>query len=100
MISKAKNIWFVHSQYEPPMPLCLQRREGLGAHIDGGKTGPHSTGHGETYWDAFRETVQLGYIPVDVAKEIGALDMNWNPPTIEELNKNIKKRVYQLKANV
>lgn len=86
MISRGESIWFVHTQYEPPLPLCLRRVNEFGACVDGGKTGHHSTGHGETYWDKFVEIVKFGYVPVSVAKELGMLSQTWEAPEIDSLN--------------
>lgn len=98
MIRKNEVVWFVHLQYEPPLPLCLRRIGEVGAHVDGGKTGPHSTGHGETYWDKLVEIIKLGYVPVAVAKELGTLDQAWQPPEIDSLNTMTAEGVFGLRS--
>ena len=90
-------IWFVHLGYEPPLPLRLKRLNVRGAEVVGGKSGSHITGHGESYWDKIVEIVKYGYIPVNVAKDIGLLDASWNPPNIKSLDKLVSRGVFQLR---
>jgi hypothetical protein len=97
MISNEKEIWFVHLGFQPPLPLKIERNNGLGANVIGSKTGSHLTGHGETYWDIIVEVIKLGYIPVDVAREIKQLQEDWVPPEIGTLDKKIKDGFYSLK---
>ena len=96
-ISKIPDMWFVHPGFEPPLPLKIERTAGLGARIIGGKTGSHLTGHGETYWDKLVEVIKLGFVPVDVAKELGCLSDDWTPPDTERLDYTIKEGFYVLK---
>ncbi len=60
----------------------------------GGKTGSHQTAHGENYWDKVVEVIKLGYVPVDVAKEIKRLDLNWKPPDETTLDQKIEEGLY------
>lgn len=99
MLEKDQSIWLVHLGYEPPLPLQFKRVE-LGAVITGGKTGTHRTGHGETYWGKFVELVKLGFMPVEVAKEIGVLASAWSPPESETLDAKIQRGEYRLKLAV
>ena len=96
MLEKEQSFWLVHVGYEPPLPLQFERT-GLGAAITGGKTGSHRTGHGETYWGKFVEVIKLGYIPVEVAKEIGVLGSGWSPPDPQTLDIEIQRGAYQLR---
>jgi len=84
-------IWFVHLNYIPPLPLCYCRINGKQAEIFGGKTGSHRTGHSESYWDKLKEIIELGYVPVDVAKDLGLLTSDWKPPPIEDINKKVRE---------
>ena len=97
MIKENEIIWFVHLKYIPPLPLRFRRTKNFGAEIIGGKTRSHSTGHGETYWDKFTEIIKLGYIPVDIAKELGNLDNDWEIPDIKILDEFIGNGKYRLK---
>jgi len=94
MISKETEIWFVHLGFEPPLPLKIERTSDLGARVIGGKTGSHRTGHGENYWDKVVEVIKLGYVPVDVAKDIKRLDLNWTPPDETTLDRTIEAGFY------
>lgn len=96
-ISEINDIWFVHLGFEPPLPLKFERTAGLGAQIRGGKTGSHMTGHGETYWDKFAEIIRLGFIPADIAKELGYISIDWAPPDTENLDNQIREGFYVLK---
>jgi len=77
--------------------LKLERDVGLAARVVGGKTGSHSTGHGETYWDKFKEIVAMGFIPVEVAKEIGAIPEEWSHPEESTLDKEVESGNFRLK---
>lgn len=92
-----REIWFIHLNYDPPLPLRFQRTQGLGARVTGGKSGSHFTGHGETYWDKLVEIVRLGYVPATVAKEIRVLEEAWTPPNPEELDERIQRGDFELK---
>jgi len=92
-----KFIWFVHLNYQPPLPLCYRRLESKNAEVIGGKTGSHITGHSESYWDKLKELIRIGYIPVDIAKDLGLLNSDWTPPKIDEIDDQIKEGYYQLK---
>lgn len=94
MISKEWAIWFVHLSFQPPLPLNIQRSGGLSAVVTGGTTGSHRTGHGETYWDKLVEVIKLGFLPVDVAKELGLLPKDWTAPDPATLDENIRNGVY------
>jgi len=72
MISDGDSVDLVHLGFEPPILLRFTR-VGSGASIEGGKTGSHTTGHGESYWDKFKELIALGYIPVDDALNLNLL---------------------------
>ena len=52
--------WFVHPSTVPPVPLGYIRDNRGGALVIGGKTDSHYTGHGESWWAKFTETVKLG----------------------------------------
>lgn len=97
MIAHDKEMWFVHLGYDPPLPLKIERIVDLGASVVGGKTGSHRTGHGETYWDKFVEIIKLGFMPVDVAKDLRKLSEDWTPPDESKLDKEIKGGIYRLK---
>lgn len=94
MISKLHEIWFVHLGFEPPLPLKLERTDNLGARVIGGKTGSHLTGHEETYWDKVVEVIQMGFVPVDVAKDIRRLPSDWTAPSILDLDYKVKEGFY------
>jgi hypothetical protein len=98
MISQESQIWFVHFGFEPPLPLKIERTGDLGAQVIGGKTGSHRTGHGENYWDKVVEVINLGYVPVDVAKDIKRLDVNWKPPDETTLDQRISTGSYRKKS--
>ena len=97
MIHENEVIWFVHLGYDPPLPLRFRRTVNLGAEVKGGKTGSHETSHGETYWEKLVEVVNLGYVPISVAKEIGRLDDTWMEPDEKKLDEAIKRGSYQLR---
>ena len=97
MISQEKEIWFVHFGFQPPLPLKIERIDKLGAKVIGGKTGSHRTGHGETYWNKIVEVIKLGFVPVDVAQDIGQLPNDWSPPDPATLDEKIKGGLYVLK---
>lgn len=97
MMPKNTDLWFVHCNYDPPLPLKLERDSSLGARVVGGKTGTHYTGHGETYWDKFREIISLGFVPSEVAKEIKAIGDGWSPPEEKALDERIARGDYKLK---
>lgn len=90
-------MWLVHPSYSPPMPVLLRRSGVAGAEVFGGKTGSHRTGHGESYWDKFKELIALGYVPVDVAKELGVISQHWEPPPVDTLEKSVASKAYLLK---
>ena len=96
MIDKGEIIWFVHFGYNPPLPLRFQRMDNFNAEVIGGKYGPRFTSHIETYWSVFSEIIKLGYIPVNVAINLGLLNNEWQPPSINILEHNIKKGIYKL----
>ena len=60
----------------------------------GGKAGSHRTGHGENYWEKVVEVIKLGYVPVDVAKDIKRLDLNWTPLYEATLDQKIEAGFY------
>jgi len=95
MINKNETIWFVHPQYNPPLPLRFQRTNGFSAKIIGGRFNDHNTGHIETYWDKFIEIIKLGYIPITVAQESGILSDEWQPPSVELLKNDIDNGKYK-----
>ena len=64
----------------------------------GGKTGSHRIGHGENYWDKIVEVIKLGYVPVDVAKDIKRLNLNWTPPDETTLDQTIEADFYLRKT--
>ncbi|MGI8602324.1 MAG: hypothetical protein ACR2OZ_04925 [Verrucomicrobiales bacterium] len=97
MFSKLEEMWFVHLGFEPPLPLKLERTDGFGARVIGGKTGSHLTGHGETYWDKVVEVVKMGFVPVDVAQDIGRLSSDWTVPSLADLDYKVKEGFYVLK---
>ena len=76
------------------MPLKIERTSDLGARVIGGKAGSHRTGHGENYWEKVVEVIKLGYVPVDVAKDIKCLDLNWTPPDETTLDQRIEAGFY------
>jgi hypothetical protein len=88
MISDGHCIDLVHPGFDPPVPLRFSRR-GTGASIQGGITGSHHTGHGESYWNKFKEVIALGYIPIEDAISLGLLPQGWKAPDIQEWDKMI-----------
>ena len=72
--------WFVHERDQ--IPLGFIRLTKGGAVVIGGKTGSHLTGHGESYWKKLKEIIALGYVPVEIATELGLLPATWSPPEI------------------
>lgn len=94
MVSTDREIWFVHFGFEPPLPLKIERTGDMGARVIGGTTGSHRTGHGENYWDKIAEVIKLGYVPVEVAKDIQRLDLNWTPPDETTLDQKIEAGFY------
>jgi len=94
VISKETEIWFVHFGFDPPLPLKIERTSDLGARVIGGKAGSHRTGHGENYWEKVVEVIKLGYVPVDVAKDIKRLDLNWTPLYEATLDQKIEAGFY------
>jgi hypothetical protein len=96
MISK-KEIWLVHPGYEPALPMKIEILPGHAARITGGKTGSHMTGHGETYWDKIVEVIRLGFVPSEVAKDLGLIPIDWLPPNESELDEMIERGNYILK---
>ncbi len=97
MISQETEIWFVHLGFQPPLPLKIERTDRFGANVIGGKTGSHCTGHGETYWSKIVEVINLGFIPADVARDIGQLANDWLPPDLATLDEKIRTGFYVLK---
>ena len=83
MISDGQSVDLVHLGFEPPIPLRFTR-VGSGASIEGGKTGSHTTGHGENYWDKFKELIDLGYIPVSDALNLNLLPVGWTLPDAKD----------------
>ena len=79
-IEHGKIHWFVHER--DGTPLGFIRLTKGGAFVIGGKTGSHLTGHGESYWKKITEIVALGYVPVEIAVELGTLPSSWTPPEI------------------
>jgi hypothetical protein len=92
-------LWMIHPGYSPPLPLLFRRRGRIGAEVIGGKTGSHQTGHGEAYWHKLIELFNLGYIPVDVAQELGMIADGWKPPALETLDRTISQGRYVLRKN-
>ena len=88
MISDGHSIDLVHPGFDPPVPLRFSRR-GTGASIQGGITGSHLTGHGESYWSKFKEVIDLGYIPIEDAISLSLLPQGWKMPDIQEWDKMI-----------
>ena len=82
MIRDGEIIDLIHLGFDPPIPLRFTRL-GTGASIEGGRTGSHTTGHGENYWDKFKEVLDLGYIPVEDARSLNLVPANWQLPDIE-----------------
>jgi len=97
MILTEKQIWFVHLSYEPPLPLKVEILPNHAARVTGGKSGSHTTGHGESYWDKIVEVIRLGFVPVEVAKDLGSIPVEWIPPDEERLEHEIKGGYYSLK---
>jgi hypothetical protein len=97
--SDFNEVWFVHLNYSPPLPLLLVRADFFSAKVFGGKTGNHCTGHGENYWDKFREIVRLGYVPVSVAMDLELISKIWVAPSLDSLNESIKRGVFKLIGN-
>jgi hypothetical protein len=56
------------------------------------------TGHGETYWDKIAEVIRLGFVPSEVAKDLGCIASSWSPPDEAELDNKIKGGFYTLKS--
>jgi len=77
--------------------LKIARTGDLGARVIGGKTGSHGTGHGENYWDKIAEVIKMGVVPVDVAKDIKRLDLNWTPPDETTLEQKTNAGFYARK---
>ena len=77
--------------------MRIERTSDLGARVIGGMTGSHRTGHGETYWDKVVEVIKLGYVPVEVAKDIKRLPLDWTPPEEKTLDQRIKDEFYPRK---
>lgn len=84
-----KLYWFVHLNSTPPVTLGFVREKRGGAYIIGGKTGTHSTGHGESYWKKLKEVIALGYTPVDVANDLGLLSDEWKPPKLTAIDREL-----------
>ena len=103
MISDGQSVDLVHPGFEPPIPLRFSR-SGAGASIEGGKTGSHQTGHGETYWGKFKEVIALGYIPVEDAISLNLLPEGWKLPDIGEwddlISSSIRKRNQEAEQDV
>jgi hypothetical protein len=97
MISQERGVWFIHPNYDPPLPLRIQRVGELGALVTGGISGTHRTGHGQTYWDKLVEVIKLGYVPVPVAKELRLISSDWSPSVGDELDKQIASVDYKRK---
>ncbi len=83
MISDGHSVDLIHPGFDPPVPIRFSRH-GSGASIEGGRTGSHQTGHGETYWSKFKEVIDLGYIPVDDAINLNLLPEGWKMPDVGE----------------
>ena len=92
MIHDGESIDLVHPGFDPPVPLRFTRL-GTGASIQGGRSGSHATGHGESYWAKFKEIVDLGYIPVEDARDLNLLPANWQLPDIEGWGEAISSSV-------
>ena len=97
MIPFEKQIWFVHLGYEPPLPLKVEILPNHAARVIGGKSGSHMTGHGESYWEKIVEVIRLGFVPSEVAKDLGFLRPDWTPPDEGQLDNKIKGGSYLLK---
>jgi hypothetical protein len=97
MIPIEKQIWFVHLSYEPPLPLKVEILPNHSARVIGGKSGSHLSGHGESYWDKIVEVIQLGFVPVPVAKDLGSIPLDWAAPDEAQLDNQINGGVYSLK---
>jgi hypothetical protein len=82
MISDGQQIDLIHLGFDPPIPVRFSRR-GIGATVEGGRSGSHSTGHGESYWSKFKEIIDLGYIPIDDAKSLKLLPQEWESPAMD-----------------
>ena len=72
--------WFIHEQDQTPLGFARLRNGG--ALILGGKTGSHLSGHVESYWKKFKEVINLGYMPVEIAIEFKIIHPEWAPPEI------------------
>ena len=103
MISDEQSIDLVHPGFDPPVPLRFSRL-GSGASIEGGRTGSHQTGHGETYWNKFKEMIDLGYIPVEDATSLNLLPEGWEMPDREQwdelISSSIRKRNQEAEQGV
>ena len=94
MIQLMKQIWFVHLGYEPPLPLKVEILPNHRARVIGGKSGSHLTGHNENYRDKITEVIRLGYIPSEIAKDLGFVSPDWTPPDESQLDSEIQKEAY------
>jgi len=97
MIPIEKQVWFVHPGYEPPLPVKIEILPNHAARVTGGKSGSHMTGHRESYWDKIGEIIRLGFVPSEVAKDLGFLNPDWTPPDERQLDNEIKRGAYLLK---
>ncbi len=79
--------WFVHLKKKPLVTLGFIRSSKGSAFVIGGTTGSHFTGHGESFWDKYKEIISLGYVPVEVAKDLGQLSSEWKPPDLSPPDK-------------
>jgi hypothetical protein len=97
MFSKMNQMWFVHPGYTPPWPLKIEVLPNHAARVTGYKFGSYVTGHGEHYWDKISEVIRMGFVPVDIAKDLNLLDIDWEPPDERDLDCKIKECFYKLK---
>lgn len=79
-ITKGHIYWLVHEKSQ--LPVGFVRLLNNGALVLGGKSGTHFTGHGESYWQKFKELISWGYIPKDIAIDLRLLPSDWRPPVI------------------